>query len=464
MSSSVVSNTCRITVISSEFRADLAVPVHIPVAELLSTLVSSLGRQVADEGAANGGWILQRAAEPALDPSATLAASQLRDGDVLHLRTRATQLPEIAFDDVLDAVATGVLTRTARWRAENTAAAVVAIGSGLLLIALVSTLASGPNWVAPAITAGVTAAVLLGAAIALGRAYRRREPALAAATAAIAYAAAAGAMAVGGGHRIREFGGTQLLLGSCAALFVAVLVIVTIGSGVSGLVAVVTVSLLATIGTAFEDGTALGRSGTAALIAGVALALSPMLPMLSFRLSRLPLPTIPADAADLRRDEGTVDAARILRQAILADRFLGGLVGGVALAIAGSAIVLAAGNTSARILAAVLGTICLLRGRLFSGRGQRAWLLVSGVVCLAAVAISRAIELDHDARILQIGTPVAVLAIVLFALAVTLPGRRYTPPWSRAGDVLETLLVLSVIPLALTVMGVYGAVRTGIHT
>ena len=50
-------------------------------------------------------------------------------------------------------------------------------------------------------------------------------------------------------------------------------------------------------------------------------------------------------------------------------------------------------------------------------------------------------------------------ALVLLALAVMLPGRRYAPPWSRAADILETLLVLSVIPLALGVMGVYGALR-----
>jgi hypothetical protein len=52
-----------------------------------------------------------------------------------------------------------------------------------------------------------------------------------------------------------------------------------------------------------------------------------------------------------------------------------------------------------------------------------------------------------------------VVAAVLFAGAVTLPGRRYAPPVSRAADLLESALVLSVIPLALAVMGVYGAAR-----
>jgi type VII secretion integral membrane protein EccD len=462
VSSSVVANMCRITVISSEFRADLAVPVHIPVAELLATLVGSLGRELADEGAANGGWILQRAAEPALDPSTTLAASQLRDGDVLHLRTRATQLPEIAFDDVLDAVATGVLTRTPRWRDPHTATAAMAVGAALLLIALGSIVTSGPSWAVPSAASAVVAAVLLGATVTLGRAYHRREPALVAATATIAYAAATGAMAVGGHHRVWDFGGPQLLLGSCAALFVAVLVILTIGSGVPGLVAVVSVSLLAAIGTAVDDGTPLGLSGTAALIASIALVVSPTLPMLSFRLSRLPLPSIPADAADLRRDQGTVDATRILRQATLADQFLGGLVGGASLAVAGSAVALSASDTSARALAAVLGAICFMRARLFTGRGQRTWLLVSGSIAIAAVLVFRAVQLHSDARVLAVAAPAAVLAIVLFAFAVVLPGRQFTPPWSRAADAFETVLVLSVIPLALAVMGVYGSIRTGV--
>jgi type VII secretion integral membrane protein EccD len=462
LSSSVVSNTCRITVISSEFRADLAVPVHIPVAELLATLVSSLGRQVADEGAASGGWILQRAAEPALDPAATLAASQIRDGDILHLRTRATQLPEIAFDDVLDAVATGVLTRTARWKAPDTASSSVALGAAVLLIALLSTLASGPKWVAPTVTAGVAGALLLAASITLARAYRQRVGALVAASAATAFAAAAGAMAVGGTNRLVEFGAAQTLLAACAALFVAVILILTVGSGVSGLTTVITLSLLAAIGTGVDSGTSLGTAGTSALIAAIGLAISPVLPMLAFRLSRLPLPTIPSDATDLRRDEGTVDAAQILRQATLADQFLGGLLGGVALATGGSSVLLAAGSVSARILAAVLGVICLLRGRLFAGRAQRVWLLAAGAVALASVLVFRAAALDPNARILAISGPAVILAIILFAMAVVLPGHRYAPPWSRTADIIESLLVLSVIPLALAVMGVYGAVRTAV--
>jgi type VII secretion integral membrane protein EccD len=462
LASNVLTNTCRITVISSEFRADLAVPVQMSVAELLSTLVASLGRQVADEGAAGGGWVLQRASEPALDPASSLAACQLRDGDVLHLRTRAAQLPEVAFDDVLDAVATGVLTRTARWQPRHTAVAAVSLGAGLLLLALLTALASGPPWTSPAVLAGVAAALLLAASITLARAYRNRGAALVAATATTAFAGAAGAFAVGGSHALWHFGGPQVLLAACAALFAAVVLMLSLGAGVSGLMAVVTAGALAAIGTGVDTGTALGPAGTSALIAAVALAFSPLLPMLSFRLSRLPLPSIPADAADLRRDQATIDGTEILRQATLADHFLSGLLGGAAVAVAGSAILLSAGDPSAQVLALVLGLICLLRARLFSGRAQRVWLISAGAVALAADLAFRAADLAADTRLLAVAAPCVAVAVVLFALAVVLPGRRYAPPWARTADILEALLVLSVVPLALAVMGVYGALRTAV--
>ena len=68
-------------------------------------------------------------------------------------------------------------------------------------------------------------------------------------------------------------------------------------------------------------------------------------------------------------------------------------------------------------------------------------------------------SLDQDARGYGAIIPAIAVGVVLLGLAVALPGRRWTPPWGRTADIVETLLVLSVIPLALAVMGVYGALR-----
>ncbi len=176
----------------------------------------------------------------------------------------------------------------------------------------------------------------------------------------------------------------------------------------------------------------------------------------------MPLPSIPGDAGDLRRDNSTIDSHAVLRQASIADQFLTGLLGGVATAIGGSAVLLATGGTSERVLAAVLGAICLLRGRLFSGRGQRGILLAAGAAAGAALLTVTATRVDGTGRIIGVAATAAVAAVVLLSLAAILPGRRYAPPWSRTADILETLLVLSVIPLALAVMGVYGDIRLAV--
>lgn len=459
MSASVVTNSCRLTVISAASRADLAVPVHITVGELLSIVVSGLGRDVADQGAAEGGWILQRAGEAPLNPAATVAASQLRDGDVLQLRTRATRLPEVAFDDVLDAVATGVLTRTGRWQPLHTARASAWFAGALLGYALLVLLLAGSDRRLTAISSGVVGALLVVAAVAAGRGYRHRGAALTAGAFAIAYAAAAGAVAVGGDHRVWDFGAPQLLVAACAAALVATVLVLALGDGVAGFVAVVVTALLTALGTAISAGTDLTAPATAAVIATAALALSPMLPMLSFRLSRLPLPEIPTDASDLVRDTGVVDSRQILGQAVRADQFLTGLVGGAALSIAGAAVIVTGRGPTEYVLAVALGLVCLLRARLFTGRAQRALLLVAGGVALLATVVAGVLDNHGTARLLAFAIPAAVVALLMLGLAVTLPGRRYAPPWSRAADVVESLLVLSVIPLALAVMGVYGAIR-----
>lgn len=460
MSASVVSNICRLTVISATLRVDLAVPQQMSIAELLTLVVSGLGRETADQGAAEGGWILQRAGEAPLDPSASVAASQLHDGDTLHLRTRATRLPELAFDDVLDAVATGVLDRTARWRAVHTMRAAVGFASLLLAFALATVLLTGPSWTPGAITTGTTAVLLVLAAVALVRIYHRRAPAVTAGGFAVAFATATGATAVGGRHRVWNFGAPQVLLGASAAALVAVVLLIMLATGIAAWVTVTTVALLTGIGTSVASGTTLSAAATAAIVATAALAISPMLPMLSFRLARLRLPEIPLDAADLRRDTGAIDAREILGRAVRADQYLTGLVGGAATAIAGASVVLSTGGFSERLLAIVLGTICLLRARLFTGLGQRVLLLTSSTAALMAVLVAATTGKHGTSRLLEFSVPALGLALIAFALAVTLPDRRYTPPLSRTADIVESLLVLSVIPLALAVMGVYGAVRS----
>ncbi|GAB2463519.1 type VII secretion integral membrane protein EccD [Jatrophihabitans fulvus] len=455
----MVASSCRLTIISSSLRVDLAVPMQLSVAELLTIVVSSLGRETADQGMAEGGWLLQRAGEAPFDPGTSLSAAGIRDGDTLHLRTRSSHLPEVAFDDVLDAVAAGVNERTARWRPEHTMRAAAGMASALLVLSLLLLLTTGPGWIPAMAAAATTAVLLLATAAAVARIYNRRTPASVAAGFAVAFAGVAGGVGVGADHSLVEFGAPQVLVASAAVVLAAVLSLALTGAGFAGFVVVMTTGVLTAIGTTVATATTLTPAATASIVATVALAVSPFLPALSFRLSRLPLPQIPQDAADLRRETGVADSRQILGQAVRADQFLTGLVGGVALAIAGAAVLISGEGVTERILAIVLGLICLLRARLFTGRAQRTLLLIAGSLALLAVLVSAVLDASGTGRILAFAAPSVIVAVLLVAAAVGLPGRRYNPPVGRAADIVESLLVLSVIPLALAVMGVYGAAR-----
>ncbi|WP_255923638.1 hypothetical protein [Streptomyces humicola] len=50
-------------------------------------------------------------------------------------------------------------------------------------------------------------------------------------------------------------------------------------------------------------------------------------------------------------------------------------------------------------------------------------------------------------------------AALLTTVAVMLPGRNVTPPWSRALEVAEAAVLLCPVPLRLGALGVYAAAR-----
>src|ERR1700761_8333799 len=104
----VVDDLCRLTVCGPARSVELAVPVHVPLIDLLPALLGHLGENLADAGLEHEGWVLQRLGDPPLREELSVAALGLRDGDVVYLRPRADQLPPLDFDDLIDGVAAGI--------------------------------------------------------------------------------------------------------------------------------------------------------------------------------------------------------------------------------------------------------------------------------------------------------------------------------------------------------------------
>jgi hypothetical protein len=84
--------------------------------------------------------------------------------------------------------------------------------------------------------------------------------------------------------------------------------------------------------------------------------------------------------------------------------------------------------------------------------------VAAGVVGLVALAEREVAGRSPADRLVILGVALAV-GLVLAVVAWTVPGRRMLPYWGWIGDVLHTLAAVSLIPLTLQVVGVYGRLR-----
>ncbi|WP_329519275.1 type VII secretion integral membrane protein EccD [Spirillospora sp. NBC_01491] len=457
MSAPPGADLCRITVVGPQRRVDIALPADATFAELYPTMLHYAGQDLADAGLAHGGWVLQKIDEAPFQPAATPAQVGLRDGDLIYLRPRMAQLPDLAFDDVPDVVATGVKDRPGRWRPES--ARTFALGWGVtgLVVGAITLLLTGPSWLVPAIAAGGVAVLLLIAAVALSRAAGDAGAGAALGYAALPYAFLAGFLGPAQDKALTDLDSLNLLAGFGAVVLAATICGVAIADGLPVFYGVSVAALLGAITTGLSLVLDFDSAGIAAITVSVALALTPLLPGVAFKLARVKLPPVPNSADDLRRDTLMVDGKQVLDRTAAADRFVTGGVSGLGLTAMGASIPLAfASGWVAPAMCVVLALALLLRARMFSGRAQKLWMLVPGVFGLAVLAVGTALGLDSQVFLLGgILLPTLVVSGIAVGVGIWLPKNRLTPFWGRAGDIVEILFVVALIPLALGVAGVF---------
>ena len=138
-----------------------------------------------------------------------------------------------------------------------------------------------------------------------------------------------------------------------------------------------------------------------------------------------------------------------------ADQFVTGAVSGLGLLGAGAGIVLALGRSGlAPVMCAALACALLLRSRVFRGRAQRLWLVIPGygsLTWLAVVLAGRSMRIaGPDLLVLVAAT------VIVVGTGIWLPAHRPSPFWGRAADVCDTAMIISLVPLALGVAGIFG--------
>ncbi len=441
------------TVIAPRTRIDVALPSDVAVADLLPMLLDMAREDGQDGGSAHGGWCLAKLGETAIVPGRTLGSLGIVDGDLLQLRRRADNPPPPLFDDVVDAISAATPGSYRPWTVA-TAGVLGRVAGGLALLAATgAVLLAGPG-PAAAVVAGVAAllAVTVGAVVV--RVYGDTSTGVLVAAAGAPLAFVCGLYIVPG-----AIGRPNLLLACVLGLVFAAGALMVTGRGITPFVAIAAAGLLGAI--AFLVATLVARQPAAGIAAGtaaVALGGISVLPRLTIQLSKLPLPQVPSSAKDLQEDSGFPDFAAIERRAGIAHEYMTGLIIGCGAVAAVGGVLAAAGGVSGAILAVVVATVLLLRARSYANGTQAVALLVAGLLAAAGLAAAAMMVATPLVRLVLFGGFVA-LAAAAIVFGVVLPTRRFSPPLRRSVDIIEAVLIASVLPLALAVMDLYQIFR-----
>ncbi|GIM95033.1 type VII secretion integral membrane protein EccD [Paractinoplanes toevensis] len=464
----------RVTISAPHRRVDVALPEHVPLAELLPEVLRHAGEGLADDGEKHGGWVLRRMDGVALATSQGLFPQGVRDGEVLHLVPAHNEWPELEYDDVVEAIAEGARRRGSVWTPASTRTATLAGAGVLLLLGLIAVLLAGPAWNAGAFAGLAVAVILALAGVTASRAYGDARAGAALGAYAMPYAFAGAAVLVGTTDRVGVvallpwLGDSEVLAGSVALLVVAALGGVGVASSLRLFTAGAVVGLLGAV-TALISMLTTAAGAAAVLLAALVCGIG-ALPLLAIRFGKMPTPPVtlptgtdaeagftaagnPLDAARERPDRATVFAAVTRTEELLAGMLLGHTV----LAAAAFLVLATSGSLSARLLAAVSATSLLLRSRLFVTLRQRVPLVVGGLIGVLCLGVDLLVRADGTVLLAVVGGAL-VLAMVTVAAGATYSRKPPSPYLGRAADLLDTIVVVSVIPVACAVVGLYDAV------
>jgi len=440
---------------------DLALPSEIPLADLLPTLLFHAGAHLADDGVAHGGWALSRLGGAPLDTGRTPAQLEIRDGEVLFLTPRAATAPEVVFDDVVDAVATATLERPGRWGPGTTRRFAIGFATAALAGGVAAVLLAGPPQLPGALVGTGLAVALLAVAALVSRVGGDARTGALFGLVALGYGAAGGLLLLADDRGLSQLAAPDVLLAATVVVVLAAAATVAVGDYpqvfLGAIVTAVAVGVGAGICLVFDT----GPTAAAVVVGTLVFAFYPTLPMMAYRAVRLPIPAIPTGPDDLRSDATTVDGQRVLQLSDRADEFHTGLIVTASLLVLGSVVVLVlAGGWRGGILAAVMTLLLLLRARPYRGQAARLPLLTAGSLGLAWLALAGFTAGDLPVRLGLVVGGLLLAAAISLSYGLGVAGRRISPVWGRLLDIVEVLLIISVVPLAAWVAGLFEWIAT----
>lgn len=438
---------CRLTLVGSRRRIDLAVPGDLPLAELLLDVVRLLDEPDAETD--YRAWGLGRLGHETLPPDRSLADLGVLDGEVLYLRDQHRVTAPTRVEDVIEGVQDSVEADPQLWRPD------LRVRLALWMAGLVALVASAAavrlSDVAArsriSLVAAVGAAVLLCVALGLQRVVRRPVSAAGSAITAWPVAAAAGVLAISSDNvATRIAGGAAGLAVALVLSAVAVPAIRPVALGVAPGVAL----LLGAAGAVSVGTQVPGTAGVAAFLAVVLVSVLPRLAIGAGRLATLDetaLSGVPVRAEEL--SAGVRDAHRMLAWSVAA-------LGLVALPCL--VLVALAGTSWSLATAALLALALVLRARGFVLAREIVPLVVVGAAGLLVVTALLLARVGPDVRPF-VAAGVATITVWALLVAGSLEVRPAVGARMRRWlDGLERIVVVISVPVLAGMLGLYTAV------
>ncbi|MFT3714565.1 MAG: type VII secretion integral membrane protein EccD [Gordonia sp. (in: high G+C Gram-positive bacteria)] len=468
----------RVSILGGDRQIDVALPAGAPIAALMPDVLAHLRLPPVDHDPDRvldlPRWTLARVGGAPLPAAESLAAAGVFDGDLLVVHPDLPTASGAVVDDVVDGVAHLTRSRSPAWSPD----AARRLGYGICVVAALLAAAAGrligPATVAvPAAAAG--AAVLLSvAAILAGR--------LGADPRSVCTLSACGFIAcVLAGSFIPPQDSPPAVGAAAGACGLTCALIVHRSTGIghrlhAGLAtggAVLSVTGLAALAV---DGSLARGAAIGATVAVFTVALAARIALAASHLPLPPVPATPAPASDpddpqpipgvdalpavddpvvAIADLALTDLEVLTRRSAIASDYLDGIVVAAACAALAAVTVVVAsfdGAVASSCFAAVVSLALVARGRTHLDRVQATALIGSGALGLLVVL------LGCGDRIVGFVGAIGV-AVAAFVVGTVAGDLRFSPLQRRAGEVVDLLVIGSIVPLLLWLLDVYRLVR-----
>ncbi|MCA2210264.1 MULTISPECIES: type VII secretion integral membrane protein EccD [Nocardia] len=462
----------RVTILAKHTQVDMAIPVDVPVALVIPSVVDMVAAHSRSNDFDNDGeryepaeWVLARIGHPPFSNSLSLGEHGVRDGELLMLESASHTAPTPLFDDIMYNVAIADAEHYRSWTPKTARITGSVLAALTMLVGCFGLLAAPdgvPFWVSGSLALFVAVLCVIAGTV-LSRMYGDTSAALVLGGCALPTAFTGGMMLVPD-----HYGWANLLLG--AALFGATAVLAwrVTGVGLALFIGAAAISVFVVPAALVGLLTDQPVKAIGAVVAALALAGLSLSPRVSMLLAKLPLPPVPSPGTPIDPTEDDPDDHRALptldnlrARSERARNYLAGLVSATTLVTVVGALL--ATNPSADdpywpgiALALVCAVVLMFRSRTYAGAEQAVVLIAGGAAIVLLMLIGVAVGMEQPLVVFGAALVILVAALVI---GLIVPNQSATPPMRRAAELIEYGFVAAVLPLVFWVADLYSLVR-----